>query len=258
MLDDAAVASFIDNGYIRIPAAFPRSLAAECRAAIWQDLGAAPEDPSSWPAPMATRPDYTAAPFVAAAATPTLCAAYDDLVGPGRWSPRRSLGGFVIRFPGADTTRFDGWHIDASFPGPDSAPTDYLSWRVNIGSRDRALLMLFLFSDTGEQDAPTRLRVGSHREVARILEPEGDTGLDVRELSARAEPATAHLPMAHATGNAGDVYLCHPFLVHAGQPHQGTSPRFLAQPGLHPAQPLRITGPGPFAPVETAIRCAIA
>lgn len=257
VLDDVQVASFIDNGYVHVPDAFPRALAEECRTIIWRDLHASPDDPAGWPTPAAFRPDYTSAPFVSAAATPRLCSAYDALVGPGRWAPRRSLGGFVIRFPGQETAVLDGWHVDASFPGPDSSPTDYLSWRINIHSRNRALLMLFLFSDTGEREAPTRLRVGSHREVARILEPEGDAGLDARELAARVDRATAGLPTAHATGRAGDVYLCHPFLVHAGQPNRGSHPRFLAQPNLEPAQPLRITGPGPFSAVETAIRAAI-
>jgi hypothetical protein len=39
----------------------------------------------------------------------------------------------------------------------------------------------------------------------------------------------ADLPEALATGEAGTVYLCHPFLVYAAQRHEGT-PRFLANP----------------------------
>jgi hypothetical protein len=31
----------------------------------------------------------------------------------------------------------------------------YMSWRANIYSKDRALLLLFLFSDVGMDDAPT-------------------------------------------------------------------------------------------------------
>ena len=34
------------------------------------------------------------------------------------------------------------------------------------------------------------------------------------------------------TGAAGDVYLCHPFLVHAAQRHRGSSPRVLSQSGV--------------------------
>jgi hypothetical protein len=64
-----------------------------------------------------------------------------------------------------------GWHVDLSFPGDSGDPdekNDFLSWRVNVASRGRALLMLFLFSDVGEKDAPTRIRVGSHLDMARF------------------------------------------------------------------------------------------
>ena len=38
---------------------------------------------------------------------------------------------------------------------------------------------------------------------------------------------------AEATGRAGDVFLCHPFIVHtATWPHRGTVPRMMAQPGV--------------------------
>ncbi|WUH98716.1 phytanoyl-CoA dioxygenase family protein [Spirillospora sp. NBC_00431] len=249
------VDSFIEDGFVHLREAFPRGLADDCREIIWRDLGAAPGDPSTWPSPIAARPDHTRPPFVAAANTPRLHAAFDALVGEGRWTPRASLGGFVIRFPSDEPAVVDGWHVDVSFPGPGSSPGDYMTWRANVSSRDRALLMFFLLSDIGPDDAPTRLRAGSHRHVARVLEPEGEDGLDARELARRADAATAHLPTVQATGQAGDVYLCHPFLVHAGQPHRGTTPRFLAQPKLEPSGPLR---PATAAsPVEAAIAQAL-
>ncbi len=40
----------------------------------------------------------------------------------------------------------------------------------------------------------------------------------------------ADCEVALATGEAGTVYLCHPFLVHAAQIHRGKRPRFMAQP----------------------------
>ncbi|WP_243713205.1 phytanoyl-CoA dioxygenase family protein, partial [Actinomadura sp. 6K520] len=106
---------------------------------------------------------------------------------------------------------------------------------MNAASRGRALLMLFLFSDVGEDDAPTRIRAGSHLDVPPILAPAGDEGLPFMDLAAEAVPASEHRPVALATGQAGDVYLCHPFLVHAAQPHHGTEPRFMAQPPLLPS-----------------------
>ena len=48
----------------------------------------------------------------------------------------------------------------------------------------------------------------------------------------RPPPEVDDLPLHLATGTAGDVYLCHPFLVHAAQRHRGSSPRVLSQPGV--------------------------
>jgi hypothetical protein len=103
--------------------------------------------------------------------------------------------------------------------------------------RRSTLLMLFLFSDVGEHDAPTRIRIGSHADIARQLAPAGEGGMTLRELAADAFAMSAHRSVVTATGDAGTVYLCHPFLVHAAQPHQGQHPRFLAQPPLLPVHP---------------------
>jgi hypothetical protein len=116
--------------------------------------------------------------------------------------------------------------------------------------------MLFLFSDTAENDALTRIRVGSHLDVPSRLETVGEDGMSTGDLAATGlVEVTARLPQVLATGEAGDVYLCHPFLVHAAQPHLGTSPRFLAQPPLYPAKQYRLERlDGGYAPVELAIR----
>ena len=65
-------------------------------------------------------------------------------------------------------------------------------------------------------------------------------------------------PLALATGQAGTVYLCHPFLIHAAQMHRGEEPRFMAQPGLAPSEPLRLVrDDGAYSPIEIAIRQAL-
>ncbi|WP_315986838.1 hypothetical protein [Streptomyces sp. Isolate_219] len=125
-----------------------------------------------------------------AAGSPLLHAAFDVLVGQGRWASREALGGFVVRFPGGEPAVVDGWHIDASFPGEDleAGSTDYMRWRANVESRDCALRMFFLFSDVGEGDAPTRIRVGSHLDAARVLEPEGETAWTPESLPGAQRP----------------------------------------------------------------------
>ncbi|MCP1726564.1 hypothetical protein J2T60_000529 [Natronospira proteinivora] len=198
--------------------------------------------------------DYDHEPFVEAANTPALHEAFDQLVGEGRWEPRYSLGTFPVRFPAESDTGDTGWHVDASFPGPDTDPDDFSGWRLNVNSRDRALLMLFLFSDVGALDAPTRIRVGLHQEVARILAPAGEAGLSSFDLS-----ATEQYDEVLATGRAGTVYLCHPFLVHAAQVNRGAAPRFMAQPPLYLEEPFQLEGKveGAYVPVEEAIRLAL-
>ncbi|KYF52720.1 phytanoyl-CoA dioxygenase family protein [Sorangium sp. So ce854] len=254
-LDHAQIERFIDEGFVRIDAAFPRSLADEGRAILWRDTGVDPLEPKTWTKPVVRLGMYGQRPFVEAANTPVLRAAFDELVGRGRWLPPAMLGTFPIRFPSPDDPGDAGWHVDASF-GTESP--DFMSWRVNVASRGRALLLLFLFSDVGEPDAPTRIRAGSHLDIARQLAPAGEQGLTLRELAANGFAETAHRPEVLATGEAGTVYLCHPFLVHAAQPHRGARPRFLAQPPLLPAEPLRIEREhGEHSPVERAIRGAL-
>lgn len=241
------------EGFVRLDRAFPRELAEAGRAILWRDTGCDPVDRTTWTKPVVWLMDYAQEPFRLAANTPLLHAAFDQLVGQGRWQRRGSLGTFPVRFPSATDTGDTGWHLDASFPGDEADPGDFLSWRVNVHSRGRALLMLFLFSDVGELDAPTRIRIGSHLEVARLLAPAGAAGLRVRDLDLGT---TAGCREVVATGPAGTVYLCHPFLVHAAQINRGTQPKFMAQP---PLLPISSSDRGAWdrdesSPVKAAIR----
>lgn len=251
-LDDAEVRRFIEDGFVRLNRAFSRELADDGRKILWRDTGCDPDDPSTWTKPVIRLGGYDQEPFRQAVNTPLLHAAFDQLVGRGRWLRRESLGTFPIRFPHPDDPGDAGWHADASFAGEDG------SWRLNLHSSGRALLMLFLFSDVGENDAPTRILTGSHLDVPRLLEPAGEAGLSYLELAERLDASTLERPLALATGEAGTVYLCHPFLIHAAQPHRGTKPRFLAQPPLHPAEPLQLQREyGNYSPVEMAIRIGL-
>lgn len=252
-LSPAQIDAFVADGFVRIDNAFPHNLAEQAAAILWRDAACDPDDPATWRGPVIRLGHYTQPVFRNAANTPVLHAAFDQLVGAGRWFPPGALGTFVLRFPSPEAPGDDGWHIDVSF-GTEVA--DFLDWRANVVSQGRALLMLFLFSDVGEDDAPTRIRAGSHVDIARQLAPAGEAGLTLRALAADGFAGSAHRREVLATGAAGTVYLCHPFLVHAAQSHRGTRPRILAQPPLLPAAPL-----DPWrtdaAPVETAIRDAL-
>ncbi|MEX2598027.1 MAG: phytanoyl-CoA dioxygenase [Dehalococcoidia bacterium] len=249
------IRAFINDGFLRIDDAFSGETAAAARTILWSATGCDPDYPSTWTRPVIRLGGYSQEPFREAANAPRLLAAYDQLAGPGRWQPLYGLGTFPVRFPSTEDPGDTGWHVDASFPGDD--PADFMSARINVQSRGRAMLMLFLFSDLGEHDASTRIRPGSHRDVARILAPAREAGLSFMELAGRLDPLPGR-ETVFATGPAGTVYLCHPFLVHAAQMHNGSVPRFMAQPPLLPSGPVVAEDASADAsPVEIAIRQAL-
>lgn len=245
------IKSFIDDGFVKIENAFSRELAMRCQQELWAQIGLSPDKPETWTAPVIRVASMATAPFIEAANTPSLDKAYDQLVGEDRWLAPQGLGTFPIRFPSSEIPGDDGWHIDVSF-GMDIP--DFMEWRANVKSKGRALLMLFLLSDVGPDDAPTRIRKGSHATIARELMPYGEAGATLRQLSANGYASTEMCEVALATGAAGTVYLCHPFLVHAAQPHRGTRPRFMAQPPLFPRG--EFDPALPPSPVQIAIRKA--
>lgn len=245
------VQNFIDNGFVKLENAFSTELARQCRNELWADIGLSPDQPDRWTQPVIRVASKASPPFIEAANTPILHSAYDQLVGPRRWLAPQGLGTFPIRFPSPQSAGDDGWHIDVSFGTDDP---DFMQWRANVQSRGRALLMLFLLSDVGRDDAPTRIRRGSHLTIARELVPYGEAGATLRQLSADGYASTVDCEVELATGAAGTVYLCHPFLVHAAQPHRGTEPRFMAQPPLLPSS--EFDPALPPSPVQIAIRQA--
>jgi hypothetical protein len=245
------VQTFIDDGFVKIENAFSSDLAKQCRDELWADIGLSPDEPETWTRPVMRVSSKSSPPFIEAANTARLHEAYDRLVGVNRWVAPKGLGTFPIRFPSIEATGDDGWHVDVSFG---DNPADFMEWRANVKSSGRALLMLFLFSDVGPDDAPTRIRKGSHAIIARELLPYGEAGATLRQLSADGYASTEHCEVDLATGAAGTAYLCHPFLVHAAQPHRGKRPRFMAQPPLFPKG--EFDPALPPSPVQIAIRQA--
>lgn len=232
VLTPLEIEQFITDGFVKLPGAFSRDTAAECREILWHDLGLLPDRPDEWKEPVLRLGMYRQAPFRQALGSPRLHGALDQLVGAGRWIAPDGLGAMVVRFPVGQPWD-DGWHLDGSFPPPgDPTSHDYFRWRVNYRSRMRSMLMLFLMSDCGPDDAPTRVRVGSHMPMARQLRTHGEGGISLEDLAPEGFASSDHCDVALATGEAGTVWLLHPLTVHAAQAHRGKEPRFLAQPGL--------------------------
>lgn len=249
MLSDAEIGAFVTDGFVAVRGAVPADLLSACQAEIWsalEDRGVLRDDPATWRDPVVRIPCPETEAFAAAGTQPVLWEAFDQLIGEGRWWRRRGVGGSIpVRFPSQADPGDAGWHIEASYDNGGQ-------WWVNHRSRARGLLALYLFTDVDADSAPTRVRPGSHRDAARVLAPAGDKGMPFTRAAPLAARASTARPTALATGWAGDVFLCHPFLVHAASwPHTGPNPRIIAQPGvaLHDAFPLV----PPLGPVELTI-----
>lgn len=252
MLSAAEVEAFTADGFVAIRGAVPPAVVRACQDEVWAALGergVRRGDPATWRDPVVRIACPESEAFAAAGTVPGLWEAYDQLIGPGRWLRRRGVGGTVpVRFPSPADPGDAGWHIEASYSRDGEQ-------RVNYRSRSRGLLVLYLFTDVDPRSAPTRVRPGSHADAARVLAPAGEEGMAWMKAAQRAAQASAARPVELVTGQAGDVFLCHPFLVHAATwPHAGPQPRIIAQPGvaLHGEFPLA----EPLSPVELAIAAA--
>ncbi|CCW15524.1 hypothetical protein EBESD8_61000 [Rhodococcus aetherivorans] len=252
MMSDVEVARFETDGFVCLRRAVPAEIVAQCRDRVWDEIVPTPDDPSTWTEPVVRVGGLADPPFGAAATAPALVNAYDRLVGVRRWVRPGGLGTFPVRFPHPADPGDTGWHLDGGFFVEGQA------WPfVNIASRGRGLLMLFLLTDVGPEDAPTRIKAGSHLDVPRYLAGYGERGRSVLEvcqaMDADGTLDAPHRASVEATGEAGDVYLCHPFLVHAAQRVRSDRPRVIAQPPLELVEPLRLDDTG-TTPVEVAVR----
>jgi hypothetical protein len=215
--------AFARDGFVRLDQAFPRDLALRCQEIMWSKIDEDPDDPSTWTRPVVRLMGFAEDELVEACTNARWVEAIHELCGPVA-HPTPWLGGTVaIRFPVDEDPGDDGWHIDGSFTPPGES-----GFWVNARSDHRALLMLVLFSDVDEDDAPTRIRVGSHHGMVPIIEQHGERGHESLTLSLPHHDGA----FALATGGAGDVYLCHPFVVHAAQRNVRGRPRFVAQPAV--------------------------
>ncbi|WP_306214415.1 phytanoyl-CoA dioxygenase family protein [Actinoplanes sp. RD1] len=249
------VDAFARDGWTVIRGAFDPDAAAACRASVWETLatqGVRPDDRTTWDRPVVRIDTPRTEPFRAAAASPALAAAYDELIGAGRWQANPHVGGTIpVRFPSEQFPGDAGWHIEGSWWGG----TEY--W-CDVRSRHRGLLALFLFSDVGPGDAPTKLIPGSHLYAAAALATRGEKGMPGGDVPGLLRPSTFVRTTAEATGTAGDVYLCHPFIVHtATWPHRGTEPRMMAQPAITAPEGFTLDGTDP-SPVARAIVAGLA
>lgn len=132
-----------------------------------------------------------------------------------------------------------GWHIDGDY------------FKRFLDSPEQGLLCLILWSDVGPKEGGTFLACDSIGKVARLL-LESPEGLDPRPFTLIYRDC---VDFVEITGKAGDVVLCHPFMIHAPSPKTRDHVRLLTNPPISLLEPMQFDRPDPadFSPVELGI-----
>ncbi|MEX0744202.1 MAG: phytanoyl-CoA dioxygenase family protein [Phycisphaeraceae bacterium] len=247
-LSPAQVEQFLEDGYIKLNGVFPRDVAERWVARGWERLGYDPTDVSTWAAPRTHLPCEQRAEVRAFA--PEAWAAICDLLGgearinePYKWSD-----GFITNLGiGADkpwrpaSSDVGGWHKDGDF------------FRHFLDSPEQGLLTIVLWTDVEHQAGPTYIAPDSVGVVARHLaeHPQGvaPDGFPTKQLISQCSR------FVEATGKAGDVYLMHPYMLHASSQNVRRLPRFITNPPVSLREPMNFNrdDAGDFSLLERGV-----
>jgi hypothetical protein len=101
------VEQFIDDGFVHLQEVVPPAIVTAGRKVMWADLAQNPDDPSAWTQPVVRLLPSDTRPFEKAFDNSRLHAAFDQLVGVGRWQPDQISGSLlcVSRTPTTLATR---------------------------------------------------------------------------------------------------------------------------------------------------------
>jgi tetratricopeptide (TPR) repeat protein len=246
------IEQFMVEGYVHLRGAFPRELAesivagahrrlredprrwlagkqAEPRAA--ELAGYHPEDPSTWPEgrlDILGERKFTMSEF-----SPFAERAVFQLLGDAaRIRTRSWTSNLIAQYPRrvpvhswVPTPDQESWHLDSP------------STHTRLDQLHTGLLVFIVFSDLLPASGNTWLALDSPAKVARTLAaaPEG-----VDFCSDEAGPAITRTceRFFELTGEAGDLLLVHPLMLHSASPNPSPRIRFLGNPMVYMQEPL--------------------
>lgn len=252
LADDRTPAHFRTHGWMRVSCAFDAIAARAMCDAVWAALaetGIERDRPASW---TVERPAHLQRlkqdPAFRAVGSSAVLDAIDKVLEGRAYDPPKDWGALFIAFPGSGPWAIpsSGWHIDANYRSP--------LWPAG-GVKTHALL-----GDVVPRGGGTLAVSGSHRLVhdwlARNPPPPDARSGDIRKrLLAQPYLGDLHstgdadariarfmerielvddmpLRVVELTGQAGDVILLHPLVLHVAAPNVATTPRFLLSGGV--------------------------
>ena len=249
VLTTADLDHFRAKGYVKLEQAFPRETADEWAANCWRRLGIDPNDSSTWNEARThmggdVRGDVKDIAPRCYEAMMELSGGADRVQHPVQWSDH-----FIVNlYEGADSDwvppgpASKGWHKDGDF------------FRHFLNSPEQGLLVFVLWTDVVHHGGPTYVATDSIKVIAEFLadHPEGvlPNDFNFSDLISKCND------FVEATGEPGDVYLLHPFTLHAVSQNILKRPRIITNPPVHLNEPMQFNRPD-LSPVEAAVVDAI-
>jgi hypothetical protein len=248
------VQHFIDHGYVIVKGCFSKEAAREAVDLGWKRLGLDRHDPAAWDKPMIHMPAYNQ--HKVREFSPKAWGAICDLVGGAEnilagedyaWGD-----GFIVNFNnGADrpweppSPATKGWHVDGD-------------WFYHfLDSGEQGLLLVVIWQDIQHQGGGTLIAPDSIRPVSELLlrHPEGLDPYN-KEWGTIAAQCSEFIEV---TGEAGDVAMLHPLMLHASSQNVSGIPRFMTNPFVQLKNPLILNreNPADYNPIERGILKAL-
>lgn len=254
-LSESEIDHFMCRGFVRVRGCFSRQLAREWTTKACERLYCSLDDPSTWPVGRPRSPESQRVSFESIApqawqAACELVGGADRVLSPCTWGDD-----FIINFghkgdhewypPSRIVRDCQIWHKDGDF------------FRHFLDSPEQGLLVIGIFSDIGERGGATAIACDSVGHVARFLaeHPEGVSprGFPEKEIVGRCDD------FVETTGDVGDVYLLHPFMLHTWSVNESGKARFIINPPVMLREPMCFSRPSAadHSPVERAVLRAL-
>ncbi|MEZ0326692.1 MAG: phytanoyl-CoA dioxygenase family protein [Fimbriimonas sp.] len=251
-LTSADIEHFLEKGYVKIEGGFSSEVAEAWSRRCFERLGYDPEDQSTW---AENRIHMSGDHYVEVQDfAPRVYDAICDLLGgeerlgkPCRWSDHfivnLGLGADEPWQPAGPTT--SGWHKDGDF------------FRHFLDSPEQGLLVFVNWTDVVHKGGPTYIATDSVPVIAKFLadHPEGvmPGEFGFKDLIAQCNS------FEEATGKAGDVFLLHPYVLHAASQNPLKAIRIITNPPVHLNEPMRFDREqlADHSPVEQAVLRAL-
>ncbi len=246
-LTDAQAEHFLDNGYVKIPRCFDRQVADEWRALAFERLGYDEEDPKTWAEARVHLPGMNSVDVrdFAPDAYGAICdvmGGEERIAGPLHWGD-----GFIINFNvrGEEpwqppSVEAPGWHKDGDW------------FKHFLDGPEQGLLTIIIWSDIEPHGGGTFVAPDSIAPIARLLRqhPEGYYPKEIQF----GRSITECQQFEEVTGEVGDVFLLHPYMLHAASGNPSGRPRFITNPPVSLREPMCFHRPdGDYSLVERAV-----